>query len=175
MNFKNSPHAGLFVLALPFLAMLYMIGFNELNYRNHDAYRVEIIGYDPRDLLTGHYLTFQYKWPENAKGDCIANKECFACFSGPADKPDIVFLDKSAAKNCPAALELQSAYASTTRPQPPYNLARYNVSELQAPELDKLLRQQSAKFEVGVIVYPDHKGQLKDLYINGQKVSEFFK
>src|SRR5690606_7599283 len=53
---------GGFALAIPFAAMLVMIGINALNLSTAE-YRIKIRGYDPRDILRGHYLIFQYDWP----------------------------------------------------------------------------------------------------------------
>lgn len=167
MKFKQATPLGLLLLALPFLAMIFMIVSSELNIRNNTEYRIDITGYDPRDLLTGHYITFQYQWPENAKDSCT-QAQCYACFSGNPQSPDIRFVNKYNTKECDAALALENR-------QPAMKLRRYSVSELQAPVLDQMLRERNGKFSVGLLVFPDHSGQIKDLYIDGQKLSDFFK
>ena len=154
------------MLAIPFLAMIYMIAASELNIHKTTEYRIEITGYDPRDLLTGHYITFQYQWPEDMPDTCTQST-CYACFSGNPEAPDIRLVNKYDTKNCAASLALEGK-------QPGWKLRRYNVSELQAPVLDKMLRERNGKFAVGLLVFPDHSGQIKNLYIDGQQLSEFF-
>ncbi len=186
MSFKNkfnlrplSPvkPLGWIVFAIPFLAMFTMIGSNELNYRTRTEYRLEITGYDPRDLLTGHYIAFRYNWPEKADNGCAQHGECYACLSGAGEKPQLSFTPDKNAPQCDATLALGKYGAANGLPAQPNgrHLFRYNVSEIQAPVLDRMLRERNGKFEVGVVVYPDHTGQLKGLYIDGQHVSEFFK
>ena len=66
MNSEKKKWLGIALLAIPFLAMVWMIGVNLKN-EGYKEYRFEIEGYDPRDLLKGHYLIFRYKWPEDAQ------------------------------------------------------------------------------------------------------------
>lgn len=166
MNFKRVTPLGLLFLAIPFLAVIYMIAVNELNYKSTTEYRVEITGYDPRDLLTGHYIIFQYDWPMPAKDSCYQD-QCYACFTGKPQSPDIQFVTKLETKNCSAALALEGL-------QPNQKLQRYNIPDLQAPILDKMLRERNGKFSIGLLVFPDHSGQIKNLYIDDQKLSDFF-
>ena len=164
MKFNLPSRLGLLVLALPFLAMAFMIVSNEINIKTNREYRVEITGYDPVNILTGHYLTFRYKWPDAIKDSCTADDECFACFRGQ----QIELVETKTIESCDASLLLENR-------QPPSNLARYNISETDAPVLDQMLRERNGKFEVGVVVFPDHTGQIKNLYINDQPISDFSK
>lgn len=151
-------------LAIPFAAMIFMIASNEMNFVNNKEYRVEVVGYDPVNILTGHYLTFRYQWPKDTKNSCTPNDECFACFKNET----IELVDTTNLEACDASLLLDGG-------QPSITLTKYSISEMEAPVLDQMLRERNGKFEVGLLVYPDHTGQIKNLYINDEKLSDFFK
>jgi hypothetical protein len=99
LQFVERPNLiGLLCLALPFLVLGGLTAYHALNLQNHTEYRLKIEGYDPRDLLRGHYII-----------------------------------------------------------------------------LESLLRGNTAQFEVGLVAYPNGTGQLKNLYINGEKLEDFLR
>ena len=53
----------LFALLLPLLGLAGVWSLSE--YRSHQGsdWEVPVAGYDPRDLLRGHYVLFRYDWP----------------------------------------------------------------------------------------------------------------
>lgn len=55
--------ARILVLVLPVLALAGLWGWTERWSRQGTDWEVPIQGYDPRDLLRGHYIQFQYDWP----------------------------------------------------------------------------------------------------------------
>lgn len=56
---------------IPALALLGWVGLNETRLRSGEEFVLPITGYDPRDLLSGHYLRFQILYPSE-EGDCPA-------------------------------------------------------------------------------------------------------
>lgn len=163
---------GLAVLALPFLAMLLMIGMNMRNL-SHGEYRMAIEGYDPRDLLRGHYLTFRYKW--DAPSDYKHALGC-ACISGEALNP-VVRVGK-----CPSSQNaLPEACQSFIRVerrggyQPYEESRRVYIPDIEAPLLEKMLREGQHRFEVGVVPQSDGRARVKTLYIDGKPLDEFLK
>lgn len=170
---------GLVCLALPFVAMLGMIVLNHNNVQGHPEYRFEIEGYDPRDLLKGHFLIFRYKWPVgtvNRFDDSSyprADQVC-ACISGETLQPQVQF-DSCKAQgkpHCAATVEV-SGWASGTGLQPPENLRQFYIPEAQAPLLEKMLRSGGRKFEVAIVPRGQGQAQLKVLYIDGTELNEF--
>lgn len=181
MNAGQKKLLGFLVLALPFAAMLLMIGMNAQN-MSHKEYRVKIEGYDPRDLLRGHYLIFRYVWPERAQESAQAcwdnGNSCCACFNGEAEAPDIEFgncAHYAAQENiCQATLPMIDSAGGT--PQPHENLLRYYIPEAEARNLEDWLRGGMHNFEVGIVPLPEGQGaQLKMLYIDGQKLPQFLR
>lgn len=170
---------GWLALALPFLAMLVMMGTN-LRALNNTEYRIAIEGFDPRDLLRGHYLTFQYQWPENLDKSCnSAEKNCCACFTGNPDKPDITHAPcKTLIPSCPALLPLTSHWNNTF--QPDEKLRRYYIPEQHAKKLDTMLRENKAAFSIGLVLQGDQhsaqkSGKVKMLYIDNMTLPQFLK
>jgi uncharacterized membrane-anchored protein len=49
-------------LLIPLAVLLLLIGRGELITRSGMKWRVRITGYDPRDLVHGHYLRYQLSW-----------------------------------------------------------------------------------------------------------------
>ena len=56
-----------FVFFIPFLALLGWLGYLELQYASAPRVMVAVSGYDPRDILSGHYLNLAPEWD---KTDC---------------------------------------------------------------------------------------------------------
>lgn len=170
---------GFIALAIPFLAMTWMIGSN-LQQLAHTEYRVAIQGYDPRDLLRGHYLIFQYKWPDTAQNECHENsKNCCACFTGDPKTPNITFAECQTLqepKTCDGILKVANRWGGTH--QPDEALRRYYIPEAQARALETLLRDKPEQFEIGLVPQYDAKnpkknGKVKMLYINNQTLPQF--
>ena len=172
IKFVPTGKIGLLCLAIPFLAMFYMIASNALNFHRQKEYRVEITGYDPVNILTGHYITFRYKWPEGVVNECDNDGPCYACFS---KNENTKFTGTEHLNMCESALQMSGGGFGLAEPQPDPELTKFHVPETLAPSLDRMLREQNGKFEVGILVYPDHTGQIRDLYINGGPFANFLK
>lgn len=56
-----------FMIFVPFLALLLWLGYLELQYAAPPRVMVAVSGYDPRDILSGHYLRLTPEWN---KTDC---------------------------------------------------------------------------------------------------------
>lgn len=50
-------------LMLPLVALAASWGFTHYKAQQGIVWRVPISGYDPRDLLRGHYVVYRYDWP----------------------------------------------------------------------------------------------------------------
>ncbi len=128
-------------LALPFLALLFGIGRNQMALSAAEEWRIPIAGYDPRDALRGRYIQFAYGW--RLEGDvalCQQPSSCRLCLSQAGD--EVVAAIKPADAQCaamvdPAVSGLQFRHgfglgSSFT--------GRIFVSEASAPEMEERLR-----------------------------------
>lgn len=169
-------------LAIPFLAMLLMIATN-MRHLSHTEYRIAIEGYDPRDLLKGHYLIFRYKWPEGAvnKFDDHAyprTPQVCACMSGAPGSPQVRF------DACESIHPLQQACNGAVKVsgdaggggyQPAPDLRQFFIPEEQASRLEKMLRSGTHKFEVGIVPRGGGQAQLRELYVDGLPFDEYLR
>ena len=55
--------ARLAALALPLVGLAGLWFQSDRHYRQGTEWEVPIMGYDPRDMLRGHYVEFTYDWP----------------------------------------------------------------------------------------------------------------
>ena len=169
---------GIVALLLPFL-LVGVILFQGIKSFEGTEYRVRITGYDPRDILRGHYLQFRYEWP--VVSECKPNEVCFVCFTGEPEHPQIKILSYDDQmkmvrdKNCDAYWRLENVADAKDIPQPSAELLRFYIPELEAFTLERLLRQEHNRFDIGVIPHADGTATIKNLYINGVILSDYLK
>ena len=60
-------------VALPVAGLAALWGWTHVRAKEGTEWEVPVRGYDPRDLLRGHYITYQYDWPgqESANGQSL--------------------------------------------------------------------------------------------------------
>lgn len=163
---------GLVTLALPLVVMAGMVGINHHHMNNTTEYRFAIEGYDPRDLLRGHFMTFNYSWPEDrmAANACADAETCCACISGDPLNPDMSFVvcEDIPELTCGAQMPVMHGWNY----QPEQEARQVYISEEHALELDRRLRAGENEFSVGIVGSP---ARVKELYIDGKPVREFVK
>jgi hypothetical protein len=166
---------GLLALAIPFLAMLLMIGTSIRNL-NHEEFRIGIEGSDPRDILRGHYMVFNYRWTEGMPKNCIDGEDCCACLSGDAAKPDVSFGScraVDAGRTCKATLDVKKSWNNQYQPDAAFR--QYYIPEARAKELETLLRSNKERFKVGIVPQSGRRLQVKMMYIDDMPLPEFLK
>ena len=91
MNGDRKPASSRKLLLVSITALLPVIGFGaiwantHLNAQKGVDWDVPIEGYDPRDLLRGHYVTFQYEWPGlKQEAESRWNHPAILCLTGKA-------------------------------------------------------------------------------------------
>ncbi len=170
----------LLALALPLLMYLLAIVKAEYHLTQGEIHTFAISGYDPRDLLRGHYLRFQvdFDWAEEPS-TCPTNpeqelelesaQECCLCLmktEGPIPK---VFHTtcQEARVSCDGAL----------RPAAAKDLHRYYIPEEQAQEAERLIREGWADRSAHILVSitPDGEAQIVDLQIDGHSLDDLLR
>jgi hypothetical protein len=63
-------------LALPIVGLISAWGITHRKAQMGTDWEVPISGYDPRDLLRGHYITFQYDWPRLTRDEFGLSEIC---------------------------------------------------------------------------------------------------
>jgi hypothetical protein len=162
-------------LALPIVALAALIGEQELRFGNAQQVNVPVRGYDPRDLLRGHYITGQFDWDwettpqtDGTGGLCIL----------PADaaRPKVRFLENwqpgDRAPNCRlvvAGRVASSVFVPATLDSGTRSVRLY-VSETRAPQLEELLREHPGALTVDLAVRSDGSAAIMALRVDGQIV-----
>ncbi len=165
-------------LALPFAALLFMAGNAALNRdAGQSVWQVKIAGYDPRDLLYGHYLTYRYEW--NIKGDGAALPENDTCLcltasgSGHRD-PDAMPMhcpEKKTAR-CDAVIQAWNSHGSYSLKRGS-NPEQYFIPENRARELESLLREGKQTLRIEFAAHRDGHTAIRTLYIGEQPLAAY--
>ena len=162
-------------LALPIVALAALIGEQELRFGNTQQVNVPVRGYDPRDLLRGHYITGQFDWdwdvlPEKTGtgGLCVLPEA--------AARPKVRFLENwrpgdpaSGCRLVVAGRIVPSAFIPTTLDSGTRGVRLY-VSEARAPQLEELIREHPGALTVDLVVRADGSAAIMALRVDGQVV-----
>ena len=158
----------LVAVTLPLLAVAFGIVRAELFLRGAHDFVFEIAGYDPRDLLRGHYLQFRLQvdpLPDREACD-DATGDCCLCLTrtGPDAVPHAERASCATARtSCDAALHTRYL----NEPQ------RFYVPEAAAAELEQRLRDAMQRRGAQVVLATDREGeaQIRELRIDGEAIS----
>jgi len=84
------PRSLLFAVALPVFALGLMVARAEITTRTGRPYRLSIQGYDPRDLVRGHYLRYRLGFLSSPDLEHCTAATCCYCLRGPAESEPAV-------------------------------------------------------------------------------------
>jgi uncharacterized membrane-anchored protein len=131
----------LLALALPIVALALLVARGELTTRHGRPYRIRIVGYDPRDLVRGHYLRYRldFRW-DDARERCTTS-ECAYCLRGPAgSEPLVTRVSRDDTAGCDASFpETQLDH-----------LQEFYIPEDRGADLERAIRQRKAELLVRV-------------------------
>jgi uncharacterized membrane-anchored protein len=173
----NRPMAiRLAILLLPVIVLAALIGYHEKNLAAGDTWRIPIQGFDPRDLLKGHYLRFRLDLDRIVtRGSCPKDEECCLCLTlDESDKTQAQRLD------CPAAFgRSHGKCGAVLREEVARGFSQYFIPEDRAQELDRILRggrgggmgadkEKEPRMAVEIVVDKQGGAVLKGLLLDGQ-------
>ncbi|HKV00463.1 MAG TPA: GDYXXLXY domain-containing protein [Vineibacter sp.] len=179
-------------LALPVAVLGAMVGDAEYGIANARVMRVAIRGYDPRDMLRGHYLNYRFDW--NAEIPFVGRTTRLCVMEAPADAPARV---RPLAASGAEAAEAGCAFvvegwgevlAEARRSQPgergPAGQLRFTpagvesgrlyVPERHAPELERLLAAGTTQLTIDLAVTSAGRASVKAWHIDGKTVDVYF-
>jgi len=152
---KNIKHNSfvLMALVLPFVVLCLLIVRAEYNAQSGEEWNFELRGYDPRDLLRGHYMQFSllYDWQAD-ENECTSGSDCCLCLT----KNETPF-PKVHKTVCTIAKTQCDGYIL---PEKQNVLNRYYIPEASAQRAESLLRQ----------AWVDHQAYMKVSINNGEPV-----
>jgi hypothetical protein len=184
---KHAKKIAIFALLLPLVFFTWQVTTHIEQEKEYQAWRISVEGYDPRDILKGRFIRYQYAFPfeEGAMKDCTDFvDDCCLCLNGSPNRPDATLVGcetTNATSECSGLLRHENWYVS--RPVNDFNmgLTEYYMDERAAKVLDKLLRSGEVLMSVDVLLEPQDgngnakltkKAKLGELYINGRALSE---
>jgi uncharacterized membrane-anchored protein len=160
----------LMIVMIPFVLLCLLISRAEYHINTGTQWDFAITGYDPRDLLRGHYLRFRvaYDW-QGEKEVCNSNKGCSYCLTDIGKQaPKVHIIDTHLAKQCDGFMQYDDL-------QEPLN--RFYIPETQARLAEDLLRQ--ARIDntayLRLSINKDGAPRIVDLLIDGRPLGELLK
>jgi uncharacterized membrane-anchored protein len=138
---------------LPVISLILLTAYKQIQVARGTEVILTIQGYDPRDLLSGHYLTFTVNY--DLPGLCQNNSEAekYVCLT-PRFESDIL------PEDCKLYIRGQCRgwrFAA--------GVERYYVPENEALLLEKLVRNHEASIKLSI--GKDGTARIKDLLLNG--------
>lgn len=152
---------------LPVLGLTALVVRSELAQRG-DAFRLEIRGYDPRDLISGRYLRYQFEldWQgEPSCGQSLSGRDryldpgCCVCLTRRAEhlaSPAVRLTGCDAVQSCDGWVHAEQLQAPK----------RYFIPEDSAQELERALSERKAA--VDVVTSTSGGAAVGELYLDGQ-------
>ena len=157
-------------VAMPFVVLCLLIVRAEYHIRSGEQWSFDLQGYDPRDLLRGHYLRLNVSYDmESGKNSCTPAEECCLCLTKTeARVPKVYEASCSVAKTQCDGFML-SSHQNTLR--------RYYVPEADARRAEKILADASAERTAFLNVSINGKGEpaITDLIIGDQSLNDLLK
>ena len=144
-------------LIIPIIALLALAIYKKYNFLTGHQITLPITGYDPRDLLSGYYLTYTIEY--GIENICHNNKR-------REDKHAYICLNpKNFSYNRPYNCNLLIKGVCNNR-RFRAGIERYYVPKEHAKRLEKLVRSNKASIILSIPKNGD--AQVKDLLINGK-------
>ncbi len=163
-------------LALPLIVPGAQVALLEYEAARSVAWRLPMVGVDPRDLLRGRYLRARIDWRDLAlpadRTACLNHKACYVCRIAaddgappryrlvPRREPRPACEGRLAAPRfLPARPSLQSSKAF-----------RIYLPEDAAPALEKISRAEPERLQLELLVHGDGRARLGRLFLDGEPV-----
>jgi uncharacterized membrane-anchored protein len=157
-------------LSICVLGLVALIGRAEFVHRTRPHWEFRVTGYDPRDILRGHFLNLRYDLDRSGTDTCGSGEAtwplderldwgCCLCLTqtdGDRRNPEVRQMD------CDQAEATCDGWIRSGDMQPPIE---YFIPEDRALELEAALRDREASIEL--VVDPEGHPALVELYLDG--------
>lgn len=160
----------LFAVALPFVVLCLLIVRAEYHIRHGEQWSFELQGYDPRDLLRGHYLRLSVTYDmESGATACKAGETCCFCLNKTEARVPKVHETSCTVAKAQCDGFMLSSYRNS--------LNRYYVPEAEARRAEKVLAEARSKRTAFLNVSINDKGEpaITDLIIGDQSLNDLLK
>ncbi len=152
---------------IPIVGLLFLVGRAEFAARSGPTWHIPIEGYDPRDLLHGRYLRYQFRFNWQGQSDCgdrvtesrpDLDADCCLCLT----RTNELGIDPAVRQTSCYAVESCDSWLRAEAVEPPL---RYFVPEDRARELEEALRKREASIEL--TCGPSGTPAIIELYLDG--------
>jgi hypothetical protein len=128
---------------LPLAGLAALWGMSDRTYREGTDWDVPVAGYDPRDILRGHYVEFEYDWPglDEQRFGLPLDRLCLAGAAPAISRAEPV-ADDAALAACPHPLRANPAGVYG---QESLRRGRLYVGQDRARQLGETLRKQDQR------------------------------
>lgn len=147
------------LLYIPIVVLLLWLVSVQQTLHNAQTVIMPVGGYDPRDLLSGHYLRIQTQYPA-ATGLSGFGQTIYFC----VDDSKLSF---GKPENCGLFIAGKNNYGRFDD-----GISRFYVPEKKALPLERLLRDRSRKAEIVLAVDKNGRVHAKDLLFDGKSWKE---
>ncbi|MFO0575892.1 MAG: GDYXXLXY domain-containing protein [Polyangia bacterium] len=146
-------------LLLPLVVLVLLIGRGEYISRSGQKWRVRISGYDPRDLVHGHYLRYRLNWTWNTSEPSERDSDAVFCLNREGDKraipePTVDLVPRSRRSSC------RSWFPHQTEA----DLRRFYIPEDKGQAFERAVRDETCF--IVLAVSPTGQVVVEDLLIN---------
>jgi uncharacterized membrane-anchored protein len=147
-------------LVVPIVSLVGLAGYKKYILSFGEEIRLPVSGYDPRDLLSGHYLIYRIDYGVNdVCGEKPNSRDAFVCLEPRRFSYD-------AFENCRTLIR-----GTCMAGRFEAGIEKFFVPEEMARKLEEIIRTQPA--EIILSVPKTGRAQVKDLLINGRSWSEY--
>lgn len=192
-NKNNISKKQAFFLLIPILILAAWTMYHSISMYYGTKFVMEIEGFDPRDLLSGNYVRYQIKYPENMNKSCSKTKDwtykekrgAFVCIN----KIGAYKIKSKAKENCDEFLTGKCWNDSSCKNWQPgkgcldrekkwkfesdsSNLERFYIPDKYGNKLDKAVRDKNLKREI-VLSVKNGNAIVIDLLIDGKSWEEY--
>ncbi len=171
---KNLNKKLIFSLLLPIGCLVLLTAYKHIKIITGIEMTIPIEGYDPRDLLSGHYLIFQLDLDQEQYCDRGEDRDpVYLClnqesFDDELYEHEISYLTRFPSEECKAVL-----MGRCNRGRFVAGIERFYIPEEHGYTLDRVVRKGKGKILVAI----DQKGKavIKDLLINDKSWKAYVK
>ena len=153
------------IVAIPFIVLCLLIVRAEYHLKVGEQWDIELTGYDPRDLLRGHYLRLRlnYDWNKDLDNNSSDTSYCLCLRDIGNQAPQVSKTDCSLARSyCDGFI----------RSEFEQELDRFYIPETQARKAEDLLRKARRDNKAYLRLSINKKGEprIVDLLIDGESL-----
>lgn len=177
---------GILALLLPLIVLAGVTG-DAVAKRNTGGkiWQVKIAGYDPRDLLYGHYLTYRMAWDirENAsfpynsypygEQTCLCLNSSGSGGRDPVATPLSCGMEKT--MQCESVIRVNRSGGSVYSLNMKDAAQRHFIPEENARHVERLLRTDGHTLRVEFMARSDRSAHIRDLYVDDQPLETYLR